>query len=459
MKKVRLDSPDRTDAFYSTIEELFRALQRLVVDCGVSHLNSNKYVSVFVRNLLLCLESLATDGATEPNANFPRLHQLRETPVINISTLLSDRTSEISGLLYSPSFELRCRLVQDLETCNDAIRATKGKKSRIPDDPTTLHILEDVKAVREWLPARSFCDIINNLHSSFMTKWQCNRNVRHVEARLSFSLPCRPRDESAYCTVYFPHSSGRPEWQRGEIQMSQNGLSQVIGGSQGGPPVEHLQSLCELPRWSNAIMSVDSGQAVLVGLPPDPAPPQIRSDIIQMSSLTQILNARSLKGHRKVNGKERLVLALVLAYAYLHLSGGPWWPDETVDPDTWFRHDPTTGSVELWHPFVGIKIQSEQSSQSESSIPYRYELLNSRRPNLPAFGKLLLEIWAGRPVAFDSQMDRERAQCRSEMGGEIFLCAVDACLNRKGGPMKYGGPLSQNQPMREFFVDRVIKTL
>ena len=172
-----------------------------------------------------------------------------------------------------------------------------------------------------------------------------------------------------------------------------------------------------------------------------------------MQSIRTLLAPKPGSTFSSVKPKERIVIAVALAYAYLHLSDTAWWSRREVFPDFWFMNDGQSNTLQTTLPFLSFRID-ERRSGNISTEGY----INPQRPSLPAFGKLLLEIWKGTTLSWGEELDAAVAECELDPLGEYWLCAVNACLGTEN-VLKEDGSFHESTRMRSVFVLKVVKSL
>ena len=104
-------------------------------------------------------------------------------------------------------------------------------------------------------------------------------------------------------------------------------------------------------------------------------------------------------------------------------------------------------------PYLSFNIDERQSAKISTE-----SYINPKRPSLPAFGKLLLEIWKGTTISWGAELDSAVAECELDPVGEYWLCAVNACLGIEN-VLKEDGSFNKSTRMRSVFVLKVVKSL
>jgi hypothetical protein len=103
-------------------------------------------------------------------------------------------------------------------------------------------------------------------------------------------------------------------------------------------------------------------------------------------------------------------------------------------------------------------MHSEVGARPKTSASHPYFGINAARSSLPAFGKLLLEIFVGHELSWDKgRLDDALKTCRKDMIGQCWARAIDACIG--SDVLKRPGSFCQPGEMRDYFVLRVIKSL
>ncbi|WPB05562.1 uncharacterized protein RHO25_010215 [Cercospora beticola] len=144
--------------------------------------------------------------------------------------------------------------------------------------------------------------------------------------------------------------------------------------------------------------------------------------------------------------KHRLAVVLLLAYAYLHLSGTAFWHDGRVDLDLHIPSDAAGGVLQPYLPFSTSRIYPEV---------FMEHFMNKARPSLPAFGKLILTIWLGRIIVYDEvpKLVPECQKVEPTIGHQVHEVAM-ACIKAEED-LKQSGPMIQDSPIYEKFTTLV----
>jgi hypothetical protein len=99
---------------------------------------------------------------------------------------------------------------------------------------------------------------------------------------------------------------------------------------------------------------------------------------------------------------------------------------------------------------------SPNFSRQNEELPYVLTAFNADMPSLPAFGKLLLELFVGQSVNWD-ELNSKMEIAKEEMLATEILQAVSTCLAT--GPdktFKGGGTIREDERLRTHFVNGVV---
>jgi hypothetical protein len=151
--------------------------------------------------------------------------------------------------------------------------------------------------------------------------------------------------------------------------------------------------------------------------------------------------------------KQRLMLALYLAYAFLHLGGGCWWP-YTIRSSVML---PNVFDVSKPPPvfFSASFLKGDEKHTPEIRLNYVEQHINHDMPSLVAFGRLLLELWVGHQVIWDN-VPTELGRCENELLGRPWTWAIDACLQPRTSNSNTRWTIRENERTRNAFVREVL---
>jgi hypothetical protein len=168
-----------------------------------------------------------------------------------------------------------------------------------------------------------------------------------------------------------------------------------------------------------------------------------------MISLRDLL--RDEVSFASIGQRERAGLALIIAYYYLHLSGTTLWPDSDVSPNVWFEVQES--DIDLYRPFLSAR------RQTALGVADSHETFNNRdRPSLPALGKLVLEIWLGRTLAWDDVLRAAKTPKFCDDGLDtLFYLAVQRCWFTVS--VRSRGQLVKGDNMYDEYASWVVKGL
>lgn len=323
----------------------------------------------------------------------------------------------------------------------------------------------------EWAEAGEAFRFIERLHST-LDHWDCNcfERMSHRDAKFAFDFGPSGSDKLVTGTMFYPwlDGSGRSAWRHAHLEFHGDSVSPIqdphrgtyVSGNKGaGPPgVGELCSLLEeIAFQGEGAVKLAAGQPMLCDVPSHATAFQ---DLLAIndSSLVDCYNLPQPQKLLKMSSKHRMSVALVLAYAYLHLGGGSWWPYDKK-PNL---HSPVIASEDI-HPsrllFFSPNFSQDPhwtSSASSEGLPYVLKAFNAEMPSLPAFGKLLLELFLGQSVVWD-ELNKRLDRARDEPLATEILQAVSICLAiGTDKTFKGGGTIRDDERLRDHFVKGVL---
>ena len=426
-------------AFYATIIVHLSNLKSAVESWTEFQFLASASARQAVQQLLDALEGVIRDSDDTQPSTYTALKVVRETREL-------DRKR-----LFCPSPKFRKRLENCLAACVSALRA----------DHTRNGIASLATSISEWEPAKEFCESIERLHDKILGHTQCDCRVQH-ESVFSFALPCCQDGEPARCCLFFRRQIQK-DWYKAEMQLDyvsqpsgshftsvKNQSVKEFQASDGGASLRVCGKLCEALVNCENLLIIPSRTELNLSSLPERAQPIVTA----MATHRELMQSGETSVLGRASETDRIIVALLLSYAYLHLSGGSWWPNLTLDPTVWFLIGATTPhTTALWRPFLSFDPpQSSESFRIETAI-------NKERPSLPAFGKLLLEIWVGKPLTWDNeQLQQVEEQCKKTMVGKQYFEVANACI-RQESIFHSEKMFREHKSMRGLFLAKVVKVL
>lgn len=389
--------------------------------------------------------------------NLVRLHDLEDE---------HQRSADILGgfrmCLYCPSSRNQALLKIQLVRCASTLTSCTSDPAVTTNlDPES--VWSETKNIDEWTPPVDITRNAQHLHG-LLLPWlrSCTCGLPHEQTRISI-MGAQQKGILAqhydFCFLEEPRSAS--SWRTLRLQSEIDGKSARVRFESPEPDQntvrssvptswQHHHSFCEMTNNSRDVTDLIVGENELrTGRSSAPVQ-QVSTSSLRACLASNPENLR--RSSNRIGNKRAIVLALVLSYAYLYLSDTEWWPNTSVSPDFWFNVG-ASGELVVHRPFLNIDI-ADATCKKGSVIG---GLINPQRPSLPAFGKLLLEIWAGR--SFDwTGLDDALKECGEDCLGPYWLCAVQACLG-DDSTLKDPGSVREAGAVRDMFVRKVIKSL
>ncbi|GIZ44749.1 hypothetical protein CKM354_000793900 [Cercospora kikuchii] len=381
-----------------------------------------------VHQLLTTLEALLhTDSSLGTPQPYPNLHSIKhavewEGTDVTANTEHSFHTT-IKPFLFCPGTNIREQLEFDLETCAVALDPeflpasimdlVKGEK--------LLHTIgstyESVRKLEKLISLQLRCSHCTSQHDAMVSFTSGAETFR--DCLLSFRSGSREKSirewKAARIRLQWPTSSAEERQQAVLCEILANGLEEIY-----------------LRPYKAGFLQVISETK------------QKRSGSITLTPLADWLTDPGDSFYPDV--KHRLAIVLLLAYAYLHLSGTAFWHDRRVDLDLHFPGDAAGGVLQPYLPF---------STSQDYPGGFVENFINAARPSLPAFGKLILTIWLGRIITYE-EVPMLAPECQKEaptIGHQIYTIAL-ACVTAEED-FKHSGPMTQGSPIYEKFTTLV----
>ena len=168
------------------------------------------------------------------------------------------------------------------------------------------------------------------------------------------------------------------------------------------------------------------------------------------------------EGHlARVSIHQRLALAILLAYAFMNLGGGPWWSYQSDQVNVWLMDVSGVENLSpeyVLQPFLQAELPSSSKSQRECNVILR--MMNQKMPNLPMLGKLILELLLGRSVSLAAiEEDGLKALELQLPECDIAAEAIIPCLGLDKDGIFKSDIISNNESLRRLFLERVIYKL
>ena len=453
-----------SDPFHAALHGRLTSLQGSLKDIETIASQAEDAVS----RLLNSFEHLIEGSDNDAQTRYPGLQRLQDLFEADKVTKRRPKPLGYRKYLFNPGQDIKVRLKQDIADCCDAL-------SNNDVDQDSAAILSDLETIQEWKVPASMLRHASRIRSVLYKYWTCQCHHGHENVKLAFTaLPSAyPSDDIVGCyQLCWPLSNGSTishtwpalhllEQQQSSPKPKSNpGKKSVRFASSHLPDTEvsvsrttTLSTICEALGTSNGQYTVQLNEDVLRTVISDHTSGQPNISTSSVQSLRSALGSAAVVPFHKTRPKDRIVIAMALAYTYLHLSDTEWWPKREVQPDFWFKNDLSRSALQVTLPFLHFQ-PTDTTNAKVSTEGY----INPKRPSLPAFGKLLLEIWKGSKINWGEELDSVVAECELDPLGEYWLCAVNACLGTEN-VLKEDGSFSTSVRMRAAFVLKVIKSL
>jgi hypothetical protein len=395
--------------------------------------NESKYlrsaaVQAPVRNLLGTLEDIVAGVFSHQQSAYPGLAQIKVI-TDSAAALSSGTETEIESRLFCPEPEACARLVRAVSDCAEAL-----------DQSSLTSSIRDIAQSQELLPPiEKICDGAMDIEAAIKQGLNCVSCGCQHEAVFSFATPCHGKEANGKCLMSFRRNCSTHEWISAHVAfkpMREN------SGSQS------RVRLCEVLLNSSTETHLEP---LGDGFTESATKKQhFKTSFVSLTSFDSWVASGQSNGYVNNIEQHRLILALLLSYAYLYLGGSSWWPNTRSDAGLWFADHLDPKIIRPFLPF---------STAEEHQSGYLETAINPARPSLPAFGKLILEIWLGRRIPWGNEvMKGVKTDChRSALGPHIWRTA-QSCIEHDP-KLKGEGKLRDNALMKETFISNVVKVL
>jgi hypothetical protein len=314
--------------------------------------------------------------------------------------------------------------------------------------------------------ANTLCEPLQNVHKTLFTDWtcECPRPDYHYGLLASFAMPCQNGNKDAQFTLRFTSNRNNcTPWNTVSLKITssqtcQNGLNdsgQAINVTES--PLQSLHDLLISKSKQNHVqfhLSFCSNDGTWT----------IQSDNtsgcprVSMVSLTNLLEQEAPHTISKRPFKERLSLALLIAYAFLELGNSPWFPYITDCIKVWFWKTADDQPV-LLQPYIEVDLQvTEHDVESQSDYLSLLRMVNREMPCLPLLGKLILEVVSGQPIGDLHKYEKFLANYKHQQPIEApyIADAVNSCFSDREFTHNM---IHGNEVLRTRFIEKVVGRL
>jgi hypothetical protein len=229
------------------------------------------------------------------------------------------------------------------------------------------------KSVQAWPAVDDFCNKMERLHHTIDDHfWPCECSDDHADVWFSFDVPCRTREGLTDCSLVYRRALGlqqatlhfdaentarrhaKTRRNSGSFDEKERTLCDALGSLKEGQSVKIFSGPLKVEVVDEKPLALSPSRSITVSRRPSPEL-SVPSNL-EMLSLQEWLEKTQLGN---VWQKQRLTLALILSYAYLHLSGGPWW-SYTWNKVSVHLLSTSTSSQDVLRPYFCYTSASEQ---------------------------------------------------------------------------------------------------
>jgi hypothetical protein len=423
--------------------------------------------AAIVEETLRVFNDVVSDVDEPTSIQYPGLHSLIDEHNIDKTDSRKPKPLGHRICLFCPSNLLQDLLVEQVLRCSDAL----GAEINTANHGTRMEvgsILADIAPLQEWRAPEGTTASAERLHDTIAQLPDCNCGHRHDLLKASFLSP-GSRAKLFQHLLCVPATSTQPYyWYVSQLDVVERPEDEQVSSEKTNKvrfvDVEPTQTAPQSTVWRtyrtmcNVMKSagpvkklfVDKNGALGAHVSDDDHLDQVP---VQLDSLQSLMSGSKALSFSHVSKKERIILGVVLSYTYLYLSDTAWWPNKEVRPDFWFKRNTASNGMRMRRPLLSVGIR-----ETDRAIAYSVEaFMNKQRPSLPAFGKLLLELWKGTNIEW-KDLDAAIQECAEDYVGSYWLCAVHACLGEDPA-MKEAGSIRDSPRLRSVFVHKVIKSL
>jgi hypothetical protein len=419
------------NSFHGTIYTKLDMIHSTLLDWSERKYDNSPAVQGPVRNLLCTLEDMVAEVSPHQQSPYPGLTYIKG--IADSDSLLCSDFEKIHSTIKS------CFTCPEVQVCDQLLTAVSECAEALNTSSLAFSIRDIAQDEGLLLPIERMCDRAMKIEDAIKHGLNCIPCGCQHEAVFSFATPCYGQGASGNCLMSFRRHGSTQVWVSARVALERS--HEDFGSRSGVRLCEVLLSSStetHLEPLTNGFTAIQTQEQ-----------PRKTSAVSLTSFKTWVANEQS-DGYAKNNEKNRLILTLLLSYAYLYLGGSSWWPNARLDSGLWFADHLDDKII---RPFLQFSTAKEHQKWAVEKC------INPVRPSLPAFGKLILEIWLGRPITWgEEDMQGVINDCqRSALGPHIYGIA-NSCI--EADPILKGeGRLRDNLLMKKTFVSNVVKTL
>ncbi|KAK5723184.1 hypothetical protein LTR17_013904 [Elasticomyces elasticus] len=450
------------DAFYASVLSSLSLLYHRLDQC--EHDDIDMTIASSQTSVQRALESYerlvpCNPDETKPSPRFDGLARLIKQYADDTTV---GRTPGYRRYLCTASEEVRYTLRDSVEACCEALENATLPMTRRSEDTS---ILPELDSIEEWRAPASMTSHAKLMHKVMSQYWDHDCPIQ-PEAHLAFLPYLRDHDALGSYRLCFAEAEPREHERSTATLHLDQGYDEILARSVSHERSPKRRRIVQFdsPRdaptatWQTStslrstfrdgengmVIRISEGSLKFCVQLENNHAGEPQKEKIAVQSLRMALKDESAKS---LGPKDRIIVGVLAAYMYLFLGETEWW-DET--PDIWFVQQERLVTNQ---PFLRFRSKASPDLSART-----FEMrLNQQRPSLPVLGKLLLEIWKGRNIVLD-ELETILEECRHALGGEYWLCAINACL---GGvdEFKQPGSLRNTGRLRSLYVQRVVKSL
>ncbi|KAF4625406.1 hypothetical protein G7Y89_g12760 [Cudoniella acicularis] len=396
----------------------------------------------------------------------------------------------------------RTHMVNRLTMCSADLgalfRKARIRRPKLPEHAIRAgSVFEPVQGELPTLPSSQIRDHATLLHEILAQNWKCNGHIPHTETKLRLATHRTNTNEARFELAFCCAANASLTWQESEVRLvpktshkavaitSMQARSKEVTFSlppKGSPrpavkgedrwPVEGICKLMtNVSTRTSCRLKLLVEEDELWYLNPASATEDIQRK--QPVSLKDFLNLDSPIPFDRAKKRDRFILQVILANAFLHFYNGPWLLRSWNKTDICFYQAKAHGTPDITRPYLSTKCQPleklcDGEDRSLQVHPY---------PGILALGILLLEIELGRPIenerssdnpnnadVFHIDADRPVAmemleECTDDSSID-FVNAVKACLDDQTFTDEFGRNASfDDLNFRQRIFELIVKPL
>lgn len=290
-------------------------------------------------------------------------------------------------------------------------------------------------------------------HKALSKQWKCVCYDNHLHQRANFSfdnLPSTAEGHSQGSMLFPTEDKGVSTWRfaRFAFQPGQAAHGQQSQRANGRGHFCDMLHACD----ERCQLNITSNNAEIDNRPAEDG--VIDKALIDTCAsnkhpFTAFLNLGEKHAVYGLSEKRRMMLALYLVYAYLHLGGGCWWPYDRNTSVVIVNHISDDEPVMPF--FAATFVKDDKRTEFDMFCK-----LNPAMPSLVALGRMLLSLHLGHYVYME-QIEAELDQYSGKAFAIQIAKAVRACLpSRELQVLKEPPTIRNNDKLRAKFISEVI---